>query len=117
MATCCWNSARSGIWGGLWNPPERPSDYANTDFFAAYDLRPAPDAIIEGTPFRHSFSHYHLDITPVFVTLPGALPTLTTDGDPDLWYQPDSNQQQLGLSAVAVKLLPAPLPEPQLDLG
>ena len=106
---------QEGIWGGLWNPPERPADFADTEFLAQYSLTPAE--VVEGEQFRHTFSHYHLDITPVFVSLRGALPSLTTDADPALWYQPDGAQQQLGLSAVAVKLLAAPLPEPQLDLG
>ncbi len=105
---------QEGIWGGLWNPPERAADYPHNDFIAEYDLK--TKEVVEGAPFRHTFSHYHLDITPVFIELAGALPALTTDGDGCLWYQPDGGQQELGLSAVAVKLLAAPLPEPKLPL-
>jgi len=105
---------QEGIWGGLWNPPERAADYPDNDFIGEYDL--TAKEVIEGAPFRHTFSHYHLDITPVFVELDGALPALTTDGDGCLWYQPDGGQQELGLSAVAVKLLAAPMPEPELPL-
>ena len=53
---------QEGIWGGLWNPPERAVDYADTSFLAEYDLR--VQEVLQGTPFRHTFSHYHLDITP-----------------------------------------------------
>lgn len=105
---------QEGIWGGLWNPPERANDYRDADFLDEYGL--AQCRLTTGDQFRHTFSHYHLDITPIFVELAGALPALTTDGDPALWYQPDGGQQQLGLSAVAVKLINARLPEPQLDL-
>ncbi len=105
---------QEGIWGGLWNPPERPADYADTDFLQEYGL--TDYALLEGQPFRHTFSHYHLDITPVFVELEGALPVLLGEGDRVRWYQIEGAQQQLGLSAVAVKLLHTPLPEPQLDL-
>ena len=105
---------QEGIWGGLWNPPERAADYADSSFLAEYDLDAGE--VLQGSPFRHTFSHYHLDITPVFVALNGALPTLITDGDTALWYQPEGGQQQLGLSAVAVNLIAAPLPEPQLPL-
>ena len=105
---------QEGIWGGLWNPPERPDGYIDADFLAEYGL--ADCEVAPGEQFRHTFSHYHLDITPVFVQLGGALPGLATDGDAALWYQPEGNQQQLGLSAVAVKLIAARLPEPQLAL-
>ncbi len=103
---------QEGIWGGLWNPPERPDDYVDADFLAEYGLIDCE--VTQGEQFRHTFSHYHLDITPVFVELTSAMPALTSDGDAALWYQPEGNQQQLGLSAVAVKLIAARLPEPQL---
>jgi len=105
---------QEGIWGGLWNPPERPASYIDTDFLAEYDL--VDCELIQGEQFRHTFSHYHLDITPVFVQLSGAVPALATEGDAAVWYQEEGSQQQLGLSAVAVKLIKARLPETQLDL-
>ena len=105
---------QEGIWGGLWNPPERAETYKDADFLVEYGL--VDCELTQGEQFRHTFSHYHLDITPVFVELPGALPALAAEADSALWYQPEGNQQQLGLSAVAVKLITARLPEPQLNL-
>ena len=105
---------QTGIWGGLWNPPERPSDYVDADFMKEYGFKDCD--VLQGETFRHTFSHYHLDITPVFVELTGPSPTAVADGEASVWYQPEGDQQQLGLSAVAVKLLASPLPEPQLDL-
>jgi len=105
---------QEGLWGGLWNPPERPEAYTDADFLSEYGL--VDCEVTQGEKFRHTFSHYHLDITPVFVELKGALPALVADGDAALWYQPEGDQQQLGLSAVAVKLIAARIPEPQLAL-
>ena len=105
---------QEGIWGGLWNPPERAADYSDQAFLDEYDLSDC--TLLPAPEFRHTFSHYHLDITPIFVELHGPLPALASDADQALWFQPKSTQQKLGLSAVAVKLLAAPLPEPQLDL-
>lgn len=53
-----------GIWGGLWSFPELTANDA---------LEGTAEAIVgtalygfeAWTPFRHTFSHYHLDITPV----------------------------------------------------
>lgn len=53
-----------GIWGGLWSFPELETWQAcqqkmETQFSQASSL-------LKWQSFRHSFSHYHLDITPVF---------------------------------------------------
>ena len=53
----------SGLWGGLWCLPE----YDNETL--ALDALPA-DAKIEPMPtFRHTFTHFHLDVTPLRVQL------------------------------------------------
>ena len=98
-----------GLWGGLWNPPERAADYDVEAFLAEYDLRAT--RVTRGQPFRHTFSHYHLDVEPVYVDLNDSAPLLAADGPTSVWYQPQGTQQQLGLSAVAVRLLNAPVTE------
>ncbi len=54
--------------------------------------------------FRHSFSHYHLDITPTFVQI-AQLPTAVADNPRQLWYDLGASNVQLGLAKPAVTLL------------
>ena len=57
----------SGIWGGLWCFPE--IDHARAGSTRCLDLWGLHPPKIEGARFRHTFSHYHLDITPVVLDL------------------------------------------------
>lgn len=54
----------SGIWGGLWSFPEVTDAAQCEDFCASADLAllAAPTA---GLPVGHSFTHFHLQITPL----------------------------------------------------
>ena len=53
----------AGIWGGLWGLPEVPTEMDVSDWCLRQWQLDIGD--IEDEPrFRHSFSHYHLDITP-----------------------------------------------------
>jgi A/G-specific adenine glycosylase len=53
----------SGIWGGLWSLPETaPDEAVESVCRARWGLRVL--GYEDGACFRHSFSHYHLDITP-----------------------------------------------------
>ncbi len=121
----------SGIWGGLWCFPavadagglpadDRPSpsrqardpspesearaNPADTALRWCLDqLQLEPDAIESLPAFRHTFSHYHLDITPVRVRL-AQPPGQVRDDDRFLWYNPAS-PAQVGLAAPVVRLL------------
>lgn len=94
----------TGLWGGLWNPPERSADHSLPDFLAEIG---APERnVVDRHPmpsFRHSFTHFHLDIEPFRVEL-SSRPTAIADADRWHWYASGSNES-LGLSAVAVRLL------------
>lgn len=91
----------SGIWGGLWSFPECPLD---TDLQAECSARYGQPARIElWDSYRHTFSHYHLDITPVYIEL-AELPDRVMEAGPSLWYnvhQPES----VGLAAPVKRLL------------
>ncbi len=52
-----------GLWGGLWVPPDADSAEALPGILARAGIgaAAAPRAL---SPFRHTFSHFHLDITP-----------------------------------------------------
>ncbi len=93
-----------GLWGGLWTPPERPGDTAPGSICAEFSIDPRQVAACHRAPvFRHSFTHFHLDIEPVYVTLqPGT--SLVMDRPDILWYSP-SAPRSVGLAAPAAKLL------------
>ncbi len=92
----------TGIWGGLWSLPEtRDLRDAEQETGLAVDL----DSAQPLEPVRHTFSHFHLDITPVKITLRDNAPTNhVMEGVAALWYnlrQP----QKIGLAAPVKKLL------------
>ena len=91
-----------GIWGGLWSPPERDANESLQTFLAVTGIDPAlVEDVAEQAVFRHGFSHFDLDVAPVYVKL-RATPLLARDGG-GRWIHP--GRHTLGLSAVAAKLL------------
>lgn len=94
----------TGIWGGLWSMPEAdtlPLAYEHLQRLipqARYDEQ-------ELMPFRHTFSHYHLEIQPLLIQLQHTpLNVAETDSAQQCWYnthQPAS----IGLPAPIKKLL------------
>jgi A/G-specific adenine glycosylase len=92
----------AGIWGGLWCFPEL-GDRASAEQWCLDRWGLAPQAIEPWPGFRHTFSHYHLDISPLRVTLP-ASPGAVMEAPDQLWY----NRQQpaaVGLAAPVASLL------------
>lgn len=99
-----------GIWGSLWTPPETD---ANQD--AATSLQQVcervglnPEQLSKPTllkPFRHTFTHYHLDIEPLLVQVGRQRrATAVAEADDLMWYQPD-NASNIGLAKPTVTLL------------
>ena len=113
-ATLLEQKPLDGLWGGLWTPPERQADTSVAAF--AEEMGFASSALCaehHAPPFRHTFTHFHLDIEPVYLKLEHA-PELVTDNPHQRWVLPDQLGQDndpIGLSAPAVKLL-ASLEEP-----
>jgi A/G-specific adenine glycosylase len=92
-----------GIWGGLWSFPECRADEVTT---CCISLGVSPESIEATTrhePFRHTFTHFHLDITPVHVKLQKA-PSLITESGQRYWYDP-GHPAQIGLAAPVVRLI------------
>lgn len=89
-----------GIWGGLWSFPELNSEQDAKGYVGAQF-----GAVIEQeiwNSYRHTFSHYHLDITPVLLQLAKTPQVISSGGNH--WYnlhQPEA----LGLAAPVKKLL------------
>lgn len=90
----------AGIWGGLWSLPEV------TDL---RDITPATGLQIPGEqiqvlePIRHTFSHFHLDITPLKACVTTHTSPAVAD-KPTLWYNMQQ-PQPIGLAAPVKKLL------------
>jgi A/G-specific adenine glycosylase len=102
----------NGIWGGLWTPPARDSSYSVTDLANEFGLAERDmDAVASAPAFRHTFTHFYLDIEPVHVQLKRAL-QLARDHERLLWYTPGSSAR-VGLAAPVVTLLDALAGEPE----
>jgi A/G-specific adenine glycosylase len=89
----------TGIWGGLYSFPETP------------DLRDLPqgwqlniDRVKPLAPLRHTFSHYHLDITPMLVDASDLDFAALMEERASLWYNSDQ-PTEIGLAAPVKKLL------------
>ncbi|MGR5304244.1 A/G-specific adenine glycosylase [Vibrio mediterranei] len=94
---------QTGIWGGLFCFPESPS--ADIDeVLEQYGIqqRNIQSREVE-IAFRHTFSHYHLDITPIVVTL-NQLPTMVMEESKGLWYN-ITNPEKVGLAAPVKSLI------------
>ncbi len=93
-----------GLWGGLWTPPERPVDTQAVSVCEEFSINETQIAAFhQAPPFRHTFTHFHLDIHPVYVRLdPGSPRAMDRPGV--LWFAP-ATPQAVGLSAPAAKLL------------
>lgn len=92
----------AGIWGGLWSFHEIAADADPQDWFRER-FGVAPAGCVFRPLLRHSFSHYHLDIEPVELTLPTGAARVA-DGDDERWYRLDA-PARLGLAAPVKRLL------------
>ncbi len=91
-----------GIWGGLWSPPQRDADYSDLQMLDELNLTSrCPSA--RQPVFRHTFTHYHLDIEPVFIQIEDGQNRVSSKLK-HVWYSKNTNHK-LGLSSAAVKLL------------
>ena len=92
----------AGIWGGLWTLPECPADTDPTEFCQTnlgLELHQAE----AGPRLRHSFSHFHLEITTLLARV-SPVNQAIMEGQPQVWYnsrRPDAR----GLPAPVKTLL------------
>lgn len=91
-----------GIWGGLWGFPELP-DGENAQDYGAGRFGQAVTRSNQWSVLRHTFTHFHLDITPVILTVDRPITELK-DHDDYVWFDPNE-PQSLGLAAPVQKLL------------
>jgi A/G-specific adenine glycosylase len=94
----------SGIWGGLWSLPEHPDSNMSklkTWGETQLGLKLGDTEILP--VFRHTFSHFHLDITPIMSQVKGPA-NHVMEASNRVWYnthQPES----LGLPAPVLKII------------
>jgi A/G-specific adenine glycosylase len=95
----------AGIWGGLWSLPEIAefNNEINIRKNCLKHFNIKPHQITSGLIFRHTFSHYHLDILPVFIQVK-TRPTRIMDSEHQIWYKLDGSQK-IGLPAPVKKIL------------
>jgi A/G-specific adenine glycosylase len=92
----------AGIWGGLWCFPE-VAEAGDAAAWCRDTLQAEPVASEPLAGFRHTFSHYHLDITPVVIHLASASEAVT-EGGGRLWYDPEA-PPRIGLAAPVRRLI------------
>jgi A/G-specific adenine glycosylase len=92
----------SGVWGSLWSLPESPPDQP-IEGWCREVLGYEVEKRIRLVPRRHTFTHFHLDITPELVTVKNPVKNLM-DGGPRVWYKL-SQPGDLGLAAPVSRIL------------
>lgn len=94
----------AGIWGGLFCFPQFPDKAALLAFLMQKGITQYED----GVAFRHTFTHFHLDIYPVYVQLDGQ--ETEKESEQSLlsavkyWYDP-ANPELIGLAQPVKNLL------------
>ena len=101
----------SGIWGGLWSLPEYSEDNDEIELkqWCEQKLGLVINHCKTQAVFRHTFSHFHLDITPIISQVKNPA-NHVMEGANRVWY----NTQQpelLGLPAPVLKILNSHLGE------
>lgn len=93
-----------GIWGGLWSFPE--TDGIGAAQTLVSKLFPGAKAQLQVLPrFRHTFSHYHLHIQPLLLSLTATpLNCAESNKQDTCWYNPQ-HPIELGLAAPVKRLL------------
>jgi len=92
----------AGIWGGLWSLPEIAPGVV-VDEWCRETTGFSVNRTEQWPVVRHTFTHFHLDITPV-VAVAGIFQGRVMDDGGRLWYNTNS-KDELGFSAPVEKLL------------
>ncbi len=90
-----------GIWGGLWSLPEFDTIEAAQDFCLTQNLTIESEQLLP--TLRHTFSHYHLDYTPLIIQIHGSI-DFVMEGKHTLWYN-SIQMARLGLASPIKQLL------------
>lgn len=89
----------TGIWGGLWILPQCSTQKDIKTWCATQGFTISQQTLLSA--FRHTFSHYHLDIQPIKISVTENVHYVREDNR-HLWY---NGKQQVGLAAPIKSLL------------
>lgn len=92
----------AGIWGGLWCFPQFSSREELDQYLQIKGIKVSQEELLLG--FRHTFSHFHLDITPVVVNLDNQSDNQIMEDKPSVWYNLP-NPPKVGLAAATERIL------------
>ena len=92
----------AGVWGGLWSFPEYRSQEELSGWINSRASL-VSDEMTTLPQLRHSFSHFHLDITPVRGTIRDKTDTIG-DNETYLWYAPEHGPE-IGMAAPVKALM------------
>ncbi len=90
-----------GIWGSLWSFPQCEKHDDIQVWLDKYHFKTINDIVIQ-TEFRHTFSHYHLQTSPVSITI--APPSSVMDDQHFIWFNPQK-PLKLGMPTPITKLI------------
>lgn len=90
-----------GIWGGLWSLPEIEEE--NIGVWCQQTLRAVVQETKICSAFRHTFSHFHLDITPIEVHIKRETMAIM-EADDVIWYNPVT-PEPIGLPQPIARIL------------
>jgi A/G-specific adenine glycosylase len=91
----------TGIWGGLWSLPEFDSIAAAHEWCLTHNIQISDQQPL--TTRRHTFSHYHLDYTPLLVRANNPI-NFVMEANQTVWYKAE-RLNRLGLAAPIKQLL------------
>ena len=93
----------TGIWGGLWSFPECEPE-KDLENWIRTNLGYALQSVEYKPSFRHTFSHFHLDITPVHIRVDAHTGQEVRDSGHEYWYAA-TDKRPVGLAAPVRQLL------------
>ncbi|WJW75317.1 A/G-specific adenine glycosylase [Thiohalobacter sp. IOR34] len=94
----------AGLWGGLWCLPEIDEPQAAVEDWCLRRLGLRVAGVSAWPPLRHSFSHFHLDITPLRVSVAKDPALRVMEDGGRVWYNVRSPDAR-GLAAPVQRLL------------
>lgn len=92
----------TGIWGGLWCFHETNNIKSISSVLAKLNV--VETGRVQLTQFRHTFSHFHLDITPIVIDINEKSFNEINENNHQQWYDL-TNQADVGLAASTLKLI------------
>lgn len=93
----------NGIWGGLWSFPECPIEEQNVESWCRNYLGVEVLEVQPWSVLRHTFSHFHLDIVPLRITV--KTPKLTVQEETRFVWYDIRHPDERGLAAPVKRLL------------